>query len=84
MSDKRANAKALWDWKGEEEYCKYKQEIRQGKRTIQKLANRMASRKGISEKQLTNLHTLTRKLIDDVQYLKTVKGIKQDTLSLIE
>ena len=66
MNKKKLNAQTLWKWKGETEEHKYKKEIRESKRYMQKLVNRMASRKGISEKQLMN-------------YIKEAKRIKGAT-----
>jgi hypothetical protein len=70
------NAKALWEWKGDEEFSETRERIFSAKKTIQKLANKCQSGKGDTLKQLEAINILSGDLIQQVRYLKDIHSIK--------
>jgi hypothetical protein len=72
----KQNAKALWEWKGDEEFSETKERIFNAKKTIQKLANKCQSGKGDTLQQLEAINILSGDLIQQVRYLKDIHSIK--------
>jgi len=70
------NAKALWEWKGDEEFSETRERIFNAKKTIQKLANKCQSGKGDTLKQLEAINILSGDLVIQIRYLKEIRGIK--------
>lgn len=70
------NAKALWEWKGDEEFSSTRERILNAKKTIQKLANKCQSGKGDTLKQLEAINVLSGDLIVQIRYLSKIRGIK--------
>ena len=70
------NAKALWEWKGDEEFSETRKRIFQAKKKIQKLANKCQSGKGDTLKQLEAINVLSGDLIVQIRYLSKIRGIK--------
>ena len=77
MGLSQKDAKILWDWKGDYELAQFKQEIKDAKKKIQKLGNRLASPKGITKKQLEAINVLTGDLIVKIRYLEKIYSIKE-------
>lgn len=70
------NAKALWDWKGDEEFSETRERIFKAKKSLQKLANKCQSGKGDTLKQLEAINILSGDLVIQIKYLKEIRGIK--------
>ena len=49
MGLSKENAQALWAWKGDREVEEIKADISNFKKRIQKLANKLASKKGLND-----------------------------------
>jgi archaellum component FlaC len=76
MELSKKNAQALWAWKGEKELEEIKSEIRDLKKRIQSLANKLASKKGLSDQRLNLLVTLAKTLEERRKYLHHIYDIK--------
>jgi predicted nucleic acid-binding Zn-ribbon protein len=70
------DAKILWNWKGERELSEIKAEIRDLKKRIQSLANKLASKKGLSDKRLNLLVALAKTLEERRKYLNHIYDIR--------
>lgn len=70
------NARALWDWRGDEELAETKQKINASKLVIQKIANQMVSKKGHTLKQLERINLISGQLIINIRYLKEIHSIR--------
>lgn len=76
MGLSKKNAQVLWDWKGEKEVSEIKSEIRDLKKRIQSLANKLASKKGLSDQRLNLLVTLAKTLEERRKYLYHIYNIR--------
>ena len=70
------NAKALWEWKGDKEYFETKQAIVDDRKRLQKFANRAASRKRASLKELEACKLFLTNLIANEKYFEQIKEIR--------
>lgn len=75
----KENAQALWRWKGAEELKESKLAIKDGKKRLQKLANRCASGKGSIELQLQAIKIISTDLLQEIDYLKKIGFIKNSS-----
>lgn len=77
MEITKENARALWEWQGEQEWAERSMIINQSKQ-IAKVSNKLSSNKHrYNLAMLKKLSILVRNQIDKVEYLQTVKQIKQ-------
>lgn len=76
MGLSKENAQALWAWKGEREVSEIKAEIKHLKKKIQSLANKLASKKGLSDQNLNLLVTLAKTLEERRKYLYHIYDIR--------
>ena len=72
----KINANILWNWKGDKEYQETKQAIIDDRKRLQKFANRVASRKRASLKELEACKLFLNTLIDNEKYFKQIKEIR--------
>ena len=70
------NSDILWNWKGEKEYQETKQAIIDDRKRLQKFANRVASRKKSSLKELQACKLFLNTLIDNEKYFEQIKEIR--------
>ena len=77
MGLSETEAKILWNWKGDDEVSQFKQEIKDAKKKIQKLGNRLASPKGITKQQIQGINILTGDLLQKIAYLENILSIKE-------
>ena len=70
------NADILWNWKGDKEYQETKQAIIDDRKRLQKFANRVASRKRASLKELEACKLFLTNLIDNEKYFQQIKEIR--------
>lgn len=71
------NAKALWEWSGDKEYFETKQAIIDDRKRLQKFANRAASRKRASLKELKACKLFLTNLIANEEYFEQIKEIRE-------
>ena len=77
MEITKENARALWEWKGEQEWAERSMIINQSKQ-IAKVSNKLSSNKHrYNLAMLKKLSILVSNQIDKVEYLQTVKQIKE-------
>lgn len=76
MNIDKINANILWGWKGEKEYQETKQAIANDRKRLQKFANRVASRKRASVKELEACKLFLTNLIENEKYFQKIKEIK--------
>lgn len=76
MNIDNINADILWNWKGEKEYQEIKQAIIDDRKRLQKFANRVASRKNSSIKDLEACRLFLNTLIDNEKYFQQIKEIQ--------
>jgi hypothetical protein len=72
----KENAQALWRWKGSEEFAEAKKNIKDAKKRLQRISNRVASGKGSMEMQLRSIKIISHDLLQEIDYLKRVGYIK--------
>ena len=70
------NAKTLWEWKGDKEFFETKQAILDDRKRLQKFANRVASRKRASIKELEACKLFLTNLIENEKYFQRIKEIR--------
>lgn len=73
-------ARVLWEWKGEKEFYECKQAIIEDRKRLQKFANRVASRKRASLKELKACQLFLACLIDNEEHFLRVKQIRDKAL----
>jgi chemotaxis regulatin CheY-phosphate phosphatase CheZ len=76
MNIDKINSNILWEWKGDKEYQETKQAIIDDRKRLQKFANRVASRKRASLKELEACKLFLNTLIDNEKYFKQIKEIR--------
>tara|TARA_X000000950_G_C13831446_1_gene626351 strand:- start:584 stop:826 length:243 start_codon:yes stop_codon:yes gene_type:complete len=76
MGLSKENAQALWAWKGDREVEEIKADISNFKKRIQKLANKLASKKGLNDEGLNMLIVFARKLEERRKYLREIYKIR--------
>lgn len=80
MGLSKENAKILWNWKGEKELKRLKAEQVELKKRIQGLANKLASKKGLSDQKLNLMIALARTLEHKRKYLRHVYQIRDNAI----
>jgi chemotaxis regulatin CheY-phosphate phosphatase CheZ len=76
MNIDKINANILWNWKGDKEYQETKQAIIDDRKRLQKFANRVASRKKASLKELEACKLFLNTLIENEKYFQQIKEIR--------
>jgi hypothetical protein len=76
MKIDKINSSIFWEWKGNKEYQETKQSIIDDRKRLQKFANRVASRKQDSLKELEACKLFLNTLIDNEKYFKQIKEIR--------
>lgn len=76
MNIDKINANILWNWKGDKEYQETKQAIIDDRKRLQKFANRVASCKKASLKELEACRLFLNTLIENEKYFQQIKEIR--------
>ena len=78
MEITKENARALWEWQGEQEWAEHHPLIISQAKRIARLSNQLSSAKHRHNlKMLHKLSMLVSEQIHKVEYLQTVKQIKE-------